>query len=83
MDKTKSWTDRLSSEVHNRLCACTGRREDIRPLVDARWLSMKEEGKDKDGFTREDALIQVLDLLDSNGRYFDLTRAEYSSLLCE
>jgi len=41
---------------------------------------MKEQGKDKLGFTKEDALISVLELLDCNSQFFDLTTDEYKEL---
>jgi hypothetical protein len=41
---------------------------------------MREKGKDREGYTKEDALVCVLDLLDCNSQYIDLTRAEYDAL---
>lgn len=76
----KKWTEYLSADVYRRLCECRTRREDLRPLVDAKWYAMKQAGKDKDGFTKEDALVQILDWCDSNDQWFDLTRAEYDAL---
>lgn len=77
---SKKWTDALSDEILNRLCNCVSRKSDIGPLVNARWAWMKEQGKDKQGFIKEDALVDVLDLLDSNSNYFDLTEDEYSAV---
>lgn len=76
----KNWTDNLPTEVHNRLCNCCSRRADIATLVNVKWASMVEAGKREQGFTKEDALVQILDLLDSNGQFFDLSRAEYDGL---
>lgn len=74
------WTDHLPADVYTRLCNCRSRREDIETLVNTRWWYMKETGKDKEGFTKEDALVYILDLLDSNSQYIDLTRVEYDAL---
>ena len=41
---------------------------------------MRDAGKDKEGFTKEDALVEVLELLESNTQGFDLTQDEYSEL---
>ena len=77
----KHWTDSLSSDVYNRLCNCSSVRSDIEPLVNAKWAAMVAEGKKEQGFTKEDALVNVLDLLDCNGRSFDLSRDEYDALI--
>ena len=74
------WTDRLENGVYQRLCNCQSKKSDIQSLVNAKWGSMKEVGKDKDGFSKEDALVSVLELLDSNGQFFDLTTEEYEDL---
>jgi len=76
----KKWTEYLSNDVYNRLCNCTTIKSDVQPLVDARWLSYKEQEKDKSGFTKEDALVSILELLDCNSRYFGLSKDEYDSL---
>lgn len=73
------WTDRLESGVYGRLCSCNSRMSDIEPLVNAKWGSMKETGKDQKGFTKEDALISILELLECNGQFFDLTAEEYEN----
>lgn len=70
----------LEESVYHRLCNCRCLKSDIGPLVNAKWSSMCEIGKDKHGFTKEDALVSVLELLDSNGQFFDLTVDEYSEL---
>ena len=80
---TKKWTEYLPWDVYHRLCECRTLREDVPLLVNAKWYAMKEAGKDKDGFTKEDALVCILDLLDSNSQYLDLTRAEYDALKAE
>ncbi len=76
-----SWTDKITETgVYSRLCNCTTQKSDIPFLVDAKWADMMLKGKDKEGFTKEDALVSVLELLDANGRYFDLTKEEYADL---
>lgn len=78
----KSWLDYLPEDVRNRLGECSTKKADLKPLVDAKWRRMKELGKEAQGFTREDALVSVLELLDSNGcdNVADLTREEYDEL---
>ena len=75
------WTDYLNPDVSERLRNCVSRTSDIPALVDAKWRSYKEMGKDKEGFTREDALVSVLELLDSNGFDADLTIEEYNDIV--
>jgi len=79
----KKWTDKLSNDVYVRLCYCMTKKSDIQELVNAKWLLYKEIGKDKEGFTKEDALVSVLELLDCNSSYFDLTEEEYDNLIAE
>ena len=75
-----NWMDKLPEDVANRLGNCCSKREDIRTLVDVKWAYMCQTGKQAEGFTKEDALVSILDLLDSNGQSFDLSKAEYDSL---
>ena len=79
----KKWTDKLSNDVYVRLCNCMTKKSDIQELVNAKWLLYKEIGKDKEGFTKEDALVSVLELLDCNSSCFDLTEEEYDNLIAE
>ena len=79
------WIDRLSSDVRERLGHCRSLKRDIPELVNAKWASLQEEGKDKTmGLTKEDALVCVLEWLDCNGQDFgsELTVDEYYEL-CE
>lgn len=71
------WVDKLPEDVCNRLGNCCSRKSDIPILVNARWSAMVEAALDANGFTKEDALIEVLDLLDCNDQFFDLTKEEY------
>ncbi len=77
---TKRWTDLLPGDVSRRLAECRNTRDDVQILVNVKWAFMKERGKDKEGFTKEDALVDILDLLDSNSQYLDLSREEYDAL---
>lgn len=77
--KTK-WTDYLRADVFGRLEACRTIKSDIPILVNAKWLQYKAIGKDAQGFTKEDALVDVLELLECNSCYFDLTEEEYDDL---
>lgn len=74
------WTDQLSDDVYCRLCSCRTIKADLPELVNARWLAYKETGKDKQGFIKEDALVAILELLDSNSCLFDLSEGEYNNL---
>ena len=74
------WTDTLNFEVSTRLAECRTTKADIPMLVNAKWYSMKLAGKDKEGFTKEDALISILELLDCNSQCIDLTIDEYNEL---
>ncbi len=74
------WTKHLNAEVYTRLCNCKSLKSDIKYLVNAKWLSLKQAGKDKEGFSKEDALVSVLELLDCNGQFFELTQDEYAEL---
>lgn len=76
------WTDCLNSEVSERLGNCRSLKSDLPDLVNAKWASLKQAGKDKEGFTKEDALVSVLELLDCNGQDLgaDLTVDEYNEL---
>ena len=82
---TTRWIDLLPEDVYNRLAACNNRKSDLPILVDAKWKWMKDNGKEADGFTKEDALVAVLEHLDSNSQDFlaDLTVDEYDELKSE
>ena len=69
-------------DVYRRLCACANTKEDLPYLVNIRWVWMQSKGKDKQGFTKEDALVQILEWLDCNDQWqlADLTREEYDEL---
>ena len=73
-------TDRLDTGVYERLCDFTNRKSDIEPLVNARWAWMVFTGMNKKGYTKEDALISVLELLESNNIPYDLSLDDYDAL---
>lgn len=73
----KKWTDLLEEGVYVRLSECRSRKADILPLAQAKWATIKNDPD----FTKEDALVQVLELLDCNSQFFDLTRDEYDDIL--
>ena len=81
--KIKSWTELLPDNVYNRLCNCCTHKADIPVLLDARWQWAQDTDRDKQGYTKEDCLIYVLELLDSNGLedITDLTSIEWENLL--
>ena len=76
----RKWTDALANDVYNRLCSCRTRKADLPELVNAKWISYIENGKVERGFTKEDALVDILELLDCNSCYIDLTAEEYNDL---
>ena len=77
----KSWIDYLPSDVLSRLSACRTIKHDLPVLVNARWAWMKDQKK-YEGFTKEDALVCVLELLDCNNQLelADLSEDEYNDL---
>ena len=72
----KEWTDTLPEDIYMRLCNCTTIKSDLSELLKAKYNFKKTSGVDK-----ETILISILELLDSNGRDFDLTKEEYNDLL--
>ena len=80
MDKTK-WTYNLPEDVYKRLCECRNIKEDLPILVNARWCWIKQQDR-LIGFRKVDALVYVLDLLDSNCQFdlTNITRDEYNEL---
>lgn len=75
----KRWVDSLSSDVHSRLANCCSSKQDILPLAQARWSWLKENKSDE--YVKEDALVYVLELIDCNSVFIDLTKAEYNDIL--
>lgn len=79
MAEAKRWTDLLSGDVYSRLANCYTVKEDVLPLAQARWAWLKKINAA--GYTEEDALIYVLELLDCNSVSIDLTRTEYDDII--
>ena len=72
------WTDYLDHDTYMRLASCRSLHRDILPLAQAKWNVMKS----CKNFEPEDALIWVLELLDSNNcSCADVTRDEYKEIL--
>lgn len=73
-DDIEQEVDRLSAR------RCVPALSKLQLLVDAKWRGYRELGKDKRGFTKEDALIYILELLDCNSCDIELTSDEYQEL---
>jgi len=76
---TKKWTDTLPADVYERLCNCSTIRADLPALVNAKWEDYKRRGKN-DYLDKQDALVEVLELLDENGRDFYLSKDQWDAL---
>ena len=79
------WTYRLEGvhgDVFLRLCECRTIKKDLPILVNTAWAWMKEKNSEA---TKEDALVDVLELLDANSQWelADLTIDEYNELKSE
>ena len=82
----KGWFDRLPSDVYTRTCNCANTKSDLPILVNTRWAWMKDkiaEGIIPMNFTKVDALIYILELLDANSQWSlaDITVDEYEELI--
>ena len=71
-----NWCDGLPKYVYARLRCGKTRKSDLPILVDAKWQS----NKNTPGYAKEDALKSVLELLDHNGGFIELTNEEYDAL---
>ena len=67
MKDNKSWAELPTYSVYNRLCNFLSHKADISILLDTRRQWIQDTGHDKQGYTKEDCLIYVLELLDGNG----------------
>lgn len=79
IDPRSQWSDSLPADVWDRLCHCRSRKEDILPLAQAKWSYIKAKFGDK--YCKEDALVLVVEHLDSNNQDFELTREEWNDIL--
>ena len=71
----KKWTDYLSEEVYVRLCECRTIKADIPELVKCKLATMEYP------HTKEDALIEVIDLVYMNDCFIELTTEEWDKLI--
>ena len=76
----KLWSD-LDPAIYTRLCECRNLKSDISPL--ARSYFRHKQSTSPGAYTPADALADVLDWLDSNSQYFDLTTDECNDIISE
>ena len=78
---TVSWLDYLPYNVYMRLAQCQTIKGDLPILLDAKWQWAQDTGH-YNGYTKEDILADILDLLDCNGldSVTDLTIEEWRNL---
>lgn len=77
------WFERLPDDVYMRTCGCVNLKSDVPILINNRWAWMKDKIKDgviPNSFTKEDAVVYVMELLDANSQWYlgDLTVEEYN-----
>ena len=77
-----SWPDYLPYNVRLRLAQCQTIKDDLPILLDAKWKWAQDTGY-YNGYTKEDILVDILDLLDCNGldNVTELTMEELSNLV--
>lgn len=80
------WTNSIPLDVYMRLCDCQTTKEDLPILVKAKWSHTDKEpthGAFKGPYTKEDALIDILEMLDCNGldNVTELTQEEWEELV--
>ena len=80
--KAIPWFDYLHYNVHLRLAQCQTTKGDLLILLDTKWQWAQDTGH-YNGCIKEDVLADILDLLDSNGRYAvtELTIEEWINLV--
>lgn len=80
----KKWVDYLPCDVYKRLCECRSTKSDLVPLTQAKWIMIQNNHSDElFGATKDDALVLVLDHLDWNNQYFDLTKDEWDNIVAQ
>lgn len=79
--KAISWLDYLPYNVRLRLAQCQTTKGDLSILLDARWQWTQDTGH-YNGYTKDDILTDILDLLDCNGldSVTQLTMEEWRNL---
>ena len=71
----KKWTDYLSEEVYVRLCECRTIKADNTEKEESKWKTMEYP------YTKEDALIWIIDLVYMNDCFIELTTEEWDELI--
>ena len=82
MNNTTRWTDYLPHAVYMRLANCQTTKGDLPILLGAKWQWAQDTGH-YTGRTKEDLLVDILELLDCNGldRVTELTMEEWNALV--
>lgn len=80
--KAISWLDYLPYNVRLRLVQCQTTKGDLSILLDAKW-QWAQDTWHYSGYTKEDLLADILDLLDCNGldSVTELTMEEWRNLV--
>lgn len=79
-----TWVDRLPENMRTRLAECRTIKADLDTLIRTRWGWMKEHGQGPaKGYTKMDAAIAVMELIDANGQIIDPTVEEWEALCSE
>lgn len=78
---TVSWLDYLPHNAYMRLAQCQTTKADLPILLNAKWQWAQDTGH-YNGYTKEDILADILDLLDCNGldSVTELTIEEWRNL---
>ena len=76
-----TWFNYLPYNVRLRLVECRTTKTDLPILLDAKWQWAYDTGR-YNGYTKEDILVDILDLLDCNGldSVTELTIEEWRNL---
>lgn len=79
---TTNWLDYLPYNVRLRLAQCQTTKADLPILLEAKWQWAQDTGR-YSGYTKEDFLVDILDLLDCNELYSvtELTQEEWNNLV--
>lgn len=82
MKNPTHWTKYLPYAVYVRLGECRTRKADLPILLEAKW-QWAQDTDHYGGYTKEDFLIEILDLLDCNGldSVTELTQEEWNNLV--
>ena len=82
MKNPTHWTKYLPYAVYARLAECHTRKADLPILLEAKWQWAQDTGR-YSGYTKEDFLVDILDLLDCNGldSVTELTQEEWNNLV--